>query len=311
ARAPHDFRLRLPATSANLGPGFDAIGLALTLSLEIEATRAEAFSLIASGRDKDICSSMTDNLLLKTYSQTLTANGVLDPLPLTLEVRNGIPLGMGCGSSAAARLGGVALAAHFGGLGWDRDRILTEASILEGHPDNTAACWLGGFAAATIASGRVYAASIKPTVDWRILLALPRQPLATARARAVLPSTYSSADAVANVQRASLLTAAFALGRGDLLRVAMQDKMHQPYRDEMCPMLSFLLPLAGEDGSPGMDGLMGMALSGAGPAVLLLVESAAHVAEIKRVVDGLTWIPGGRPQVEFIECGINNTGASY
>lgn len=300
-------RLRLPATSANLGPGFDTIGLALTLSLEVEASRSEIFSLEASGRNADVCSSMSNNLLLGTYTQTLEANGVKDPLPLALEVRNGIPLGMGCGSSAAVRSAGVALASHFAKLGWDRERILTEASLLEGHPDNTAACWLGGFTVATLSDGVVYAASIpchdgSPGTDWRILLAMPQSPLATSKARAVLPAAYSSQDTVANVQRASLLTAAFALGRGDLLRVAMQDRLHQPYRSEMCPLLPLLLPLAGE------GGILGVALSGAGPAVLLIVESADAVASACQRVATAT---RASFEVELLECGIDHAGAVY
>jgi homoserine kinase len=291
-------RLRLPATSANLGPGFDAIGVALTLSLEVEAARADSFSLSASGLNADVCSSMTGNLLLETYRNTLIANGVA-PSPLALEVRNGIPLGMGCGSSAAVRLAGVALASHFGGLRWSRERILNEASRLEGHPDNTAACWLGGLTVATLEGGMVYAASIRPAANWRILLALPLTPLATTKARAVLPASYARGDAAANVQRAALLTAAFALGRGDLLRVAMQDRLHQPYRGDLCPLLPLLLPLAGE------GGVLGVALSGAGPAVLLVVESDEVMPAARARVAAAT---GHCGRVELLECGIGLAG---
>lgn len=300
-------RLRLPATSANLGPGFDAIGIALTLCLEVEATPAGSFSLTATGRNASVCSSMSNNLLLETYRDTLTANGLLEAKPLALQVRNGIPLGMGCGSSAAVRLAGVALASHFGDLGWDRERILNEASLLEGHPDNTAACWLGGFTVASMEDGVVHAASIpgplqNGAAEWRILLALPNASLATTRARAVLPATYSREDAVANIQRAALLTAAFALGRGDLLMRAMQDRLHQPYRAEMCPLLPLLLPLAGE------AGILGVALSGAGSAVLLIIESDAAMSEARKRVMQST---ANCLEIELIECGIEPAGAHY
>ena len=111
--------LRLPATSANMGPGFDAVALALTLYLDIEAEPAKRYSIHASGRNADICGALERNLLLHTYKTVLEQQHVPE-VPLALEVRNGIPLGMGCGSSAATRLAGVALASHFGRLGWDR-----------------------------------------------------------------------------------------------------------------------------------------------------------------------------------------------
>ena len=136
-------RLRLPATSANLGPGFDAMALALDLFLEIEAVPAPEFAIDASGRNQDICGGLTRNLLLETY-KTVLAEEQRPPAPLALRVLNGIPVGMGCGSSAAVRLAGVALASAFGNLDWDAATIVERAARLEGHPDNVAACWHGG-----------------------------------------------------------------------------------------------------------------------------------------------------------------------
>jgi homoserine kinase len=270
AAPPGSLRLRLPATSANLGPCFDAAALALKLYLEVEATPAKEFSIDATGRSPEICGALKNNLLIETYRGILTANG-RDILPLAIRMRNDIPLGMGCGSSAATRLAAVALAAHFGDLDWGRedrpDRILFEATLLEGHPDTVAACWLGGFTVASCADGRVYTASVSPPLTWSVLLALPQDPLPTESARALLPDIYSRADVVANIQATALLSAAFALGRGDLLHIAMRDRVHQPYRYEVCPLLPRLLPLA------GTHGILGAALSGAGPAVLLILES--------------------------------------
>jgi homoserine kinase len=168
------------------------------------------------------------------------------------------------------RLAGLALANHFGGLGWSRERILNEASRLEGHPDNAAACWLGGFTVAAMDAGHVHAVSLAPPAGWRLLLAVPEKPLATTAARLVLPRTYDQDDVVFNVQRASLMTAAFATGRGEVLRVAMQDRMHQPFRGAICPLLPALLPLA------GTSGILGVALSGAGPSVMLLLDGESR-----------------------------------
>jgi len=262
--------LRLPATSANLGAGFDAAAAALDFFLEIDAEPAEEFSIDATGRDAVRCSHLEDNLILGVYRKLLAENGRPET-PLALRMANGIPLGMGCGSSAAGRLAGIAMAVHFGQLGWSSDQILEEASALEGHPDNAAACWLGGFVAAACEGRTVHAARVSPPSEWRAIIALPSRPLATSKARAVLPDLYSRLDVVANIQSASLLGLAFAQARGDLLRVAMSDRIHQPYRQSICPLLSRILPLAGS------HGILGAALSGAGPAMLVVVDGARNL----------------------------------
>jgi homoserine kinase len=256
-------RLRLPATSANLGPGFDALALALDLFLQVEAAPAAEFSIEATGWDHETCGLLENNLLIETYRGVLAAER-RPVAPLSFRMQNGIPLGMGCGSSAAARLAGVALAAHFGSLGWSSNRIVETAARLEGHPDNVAACWYGGLTVASGGKGQLAAVSISPPPDWYALLALPDTPVATAKSRSVLPKNYSRADAVTNVQNVALLTAAFALRRADLLPIATEDTFHQPYRMDLCPLLPALLPLVGR------SGVLSVTLSGAGPAVLLL-----------------------------------------
>jgi homoserine kinase len=187
-------------------------------------------------------------------------------------MKNDIPLGMGCGSSAAGRLAAIALANHFGMLGWTSEQILEEACALEGHPDNAAACWLGGFVAAANEGRTVHVARVVPPEEWRAVVVLPSEPLATSKARAVLPDCYDRGDVVVNIQGAALLGLAFALQRGDLLRIAMKDRIHQPFRAPFCPLLDCLLPLAGS------HGILGAALSGAGPSVLLIVEGERSVA---------------------------------
>lgn len=284
ARLPGSLRLRLPATSANLGPGFDAVAVALDFHLEIEAQPAAEFSIAATGRDAARCSIVENNLILDIYRKLLAEND-RPVLPLTLRMVNGIPLGMGCGSSAAGRLAGISLAVHFGRLGWSSDRILETASTLEGHPDNAAACWLGGFVAAVRDGQAVRVARVDVPSVWRALVVLPSAPLATSQARAMLPDSYSRADVVANIQAASLLGVAFAQSRGDLLRAAMSDRIHQPYRAPVCPLLGPLLPLA------GIHGILGVALSGAGPGVLVIVDEESNLpgasAAIHRAVGSL------------------------
>jgi len=293
------FKMRLPATSANLGPGFDAAAVALNFHLEIDAEAAENFSITASGRDSALCSRMENNLILSVYRRTLEQNGCR-VRPIAIRMGNDIPLGMGCGSSAAGRLAALAMAVHFGELEWSSERILEEACILEGHPDNAAACWLGGFVAAASEGRRIHVAQVKPPSAWRPILVLPSQGLATSKARAVLPASYSSEDVVANLQAVSMLGLAFAQGRGDLLRVAMHDRIHQPYRAKMCTLLEQLLPLAGG------DGILGVALSGAGPAILVIVESEGEVCAASGAI--LRATEGSFSQPELLCCRFEETG---
>jgi homoserine kinase len=145
----------------------------------------------------------------------------------------------------------------------------------------------------------VYAARVVPPPDWLAMVILPVDSLATSKARAVLPEQYSRADAVANIQAASLLGLAFAQGRGDLLRPAMADRIHQPYRSEICPLLSRLLPLAGS------NGVLGVALSGAGPSVLLILAGDSAVLPATEAVrDALV----DEPKVEILVTGFEACG---
>lgn len=293
-------RLRLPATSANLGPGFDAVAVALDFALEIEASPAQEFSITATGRDADRCGRLNDNLILEVYKDLLSAN-CRPVVPLALKVTNQIPLGMGCGSSAAARLAAIALASHFGQLGWDTDRVLQEAYALEGHPDNVAACWLGGFVAAVCEGRRVHVTRVDPPETWHTIVALPAEPLATSKARAVLPASYSMEDVVANLQSVSVLGLAFAQARGDLLRLAMSDRIHQPYRAQFCTLLPLLLPLS------SANGILGIALSGAGPAILVVVDDEANLRAATLAIEQAI---GNRVAAELICCRFSRIGAS-
>jgi len=276
--------LRLPATSANLGPGFDAVGLAMALYLTIDAAVADDFSIVATGRNADLCAQIENNFIFATYREVLVATG-RPVLPLALVLHNEIPLGMGMGSSAAALLAGVLLANHFGELGWTGQQILEEACRREGHPDNVAACWLGGMTSSASVGSHVVTATCGENINWKLLIALPSGSLATEKARALLPDLYTRVDAVANVQNTALLVAAFALHRGDLLRHAMRDRLHQPYRMEACPLLPKLLPMTGE------NGVLGVALSGAGPSVLIIVEDDAPTLELVAKIRESTEIP--------------------
>lgn len=295
-------RISLPATSANLGPAFDAAALAFNLSLDIEARIAPVTSIRASGRDSELCGQVTDNLILETYREVLASQGK-ESVPLALRMRNNFPIGKGCGSSAAARLAGIALAVHFGGLDWNDDQFVAEASRREHHPDNAAACWLGGVAVARMSGGEVQAIKVTPKGKWPLLLAVPKEVLATEEARRVLPTSYSRADAVTNVQNSMLLLLALSHGRHELLAAALEDRIHQPYRAPLCPLLPALQELTGK------RGVSGVALSGAGPSVLLFLAPRVPWRETaKRVAAHLK---SRALQAELIPAEISTQGAAH
>jgi homoserine kinase len=280
APPPGPVELVLPATSANLGPAFDAAALALNLYLRVRARPSAHFSVTADGRDRHIIAPAENHLILNTYREILEAERI-SVLPIALHLANQIPIGKGCGSSAAARLAGIALAVHFGGLDWRSDRIIGEAARREHHPDNAAACWLGGLAVARMTGeNHVQTIRLTPKGKWPLLLAIPEGRLSTEAARRVLPAHYSRADAVANIQNSMLLLASFTQGRRDLLPAALQDRIHQPYRAPLCPLLPALLELA------GTNGILGVALSGAGPSVLVFVDPDRPLQRARNSIAG-------------------------
>ena len=277
-KTPKPFRLILPATSANLGPAFDAAALAMDFYIKIDAHPAREFSIPATGRDREICGALENHLIIDTYREVLEAAG--QPLtPLSLQIANDIPIGKGCGSSAAARLAGIALAVHYGRLPWTDAQIIGEASRREHHPDNASACWMGGLTVARMSSeAEVQVVCVRPKGKWPLLLAVPSHSLSTEEARRVLPALYSRADAVANIQNSMLLLAAFTQGRHDLLSAALEDRIHQPYRATLCPLLPCLRELK-ED-----DGILGAVLSGAGPSVLMFLDPRASATRVRKLV---------------------------
>ena len=294
-------RIALPATSANLGPAFDAAALAMDFYIKLDARAANEFSIKATGRDQAICGNLQEHLILNTYREVLQAAG-REITTLAIRIDNDIPIGKGCGSSAAARLAGIAMAVHFGRLRWTDSQIVGEASRREHHPDNASACWMGGLTVARM-SGEAEAqvASVRPKGKWPLLLAVPESSLSTEEARRVLPTHYSRADAVTNVQNSMLLLAAFMQGRPDFLAAALEDRIHQPYRAALCPLLPCLQELKGR------DGVLGAALSGAGPSVLMFLDPRAPLQKVRKLV--ATHLLRNRLAAEVISTSITPGGA--
>jgi homoserine kinase len=258
-------RIRVPASSANLGPGFDSLGLALDVYLECRFRVSKELAIQVSGRDASSIPATAANLIWQTALRV--ARDVESELPpIELEICNNIPLGKGLGSSAAALTAGVIIADQILGLGWKPLRILDEAARIEGHPDNVAACVLGSIVASAIDSGGVARAvrlELPPNFDVAVIV--PDFTLPTTEARSVLPEAYTKDDVVFNVQRAALLIAALATGTTSAFPTALEDRLHQPYRMSLVPGLDEILRLRA-------PGLLGCALSGAGPSILVFYE---------------------------------------
>jgi homoserine kinase len=270
--------VRVPASSANIGPGFDALGLALGIYLDCRFRPAERLVIHATGRDCAMISTRADNLIWQTALAVAAKVRKTLP-PIELEIHNDIPIGKGLGSSAAALTAGVLIADLLLGLGWKPPRILDEAARVEGHPDNVAACALGSIVASAIDSGGV-ARAVRLELPERFGLGVvvPDFILPTTEARAVLPDHYSREDAVFNVQRAALLIAALATGTTSAFPAALEDRFHQPYRIPLVPGLDEILKLRA-------PGLLGCALSGAGPSILVFYERGyEEVCDLARQV---------------------------
>ncbi len=270
--------MRVPASSANLGPGYDALGLALSIYLECRFRRSDRLQIRVRGRDAEMISAGEDNLIWQTALAVARDTGGTLPA-VELEIANDIPIGKGLGSSAAALTAGVVIADKLLGLGWKPLRILDEAARIEGHPDNVSACVLGSITASAIDSGGVtHAIRLNLPDRFGLAVVVPDFILPTAKARAVLPPQYSAPDAVFNVQRSALLIAALATGTPGAFPTALEDRLHQPYREALVPGLAEVLRLRA-------PGLLGCALSGAGPSVLVLYERGYEsVCELVRQI---------------------------
>jgi homoserine kinase len=267
------YRLTVPASSANLGPGFDALGLALDLNLICTFQSASELAIEVEGLDAACIPADDSNLIWQTALQVARLQRCELPL-VRLQICNGIPIGKGLGSSAAALTAGVVMANHLLGFGWSRLQILNEAARIEGHPDNVSACVLGAVVASSMeADGQTHAVRVELPTNYNVATIVPEFVLSTSKARSVLPDTYSRRDAVFNIQHSALLIAALCTGSTESFSAALQDRIHQPYRAALIPGFNEMLQVR-------EAGLLGCALSGAGPSILVFYEhGAGHVTE--------------------------------
>ncbi len=276
-----------PATSANLGPGFDSFGLCLGLRDEVSAAVTSRSLLVEiTGEGADSLPRDESHLVVRAMRATFTMLEVAQPC-LLLRCHNTIPHGRGLGSSAAAIVSGIRLAETVAERDLNADRRLDLATQLEGHPDNVAACLLGGFTIAWTEGRRSRALRLDVHADVQATIFVPAATLSTARARDLLPVAVAHGDAAANVARAGLLTAALTQ-RPDLLHAATKDWLHQDHRRSAMPETLALLDAMREAGIAAV-------VSGAGPSLLALGTK-------QHPVDAATWSrPGWRSSRTDIE----------
>jgi homoserine kinase len=262
--------VRVPATSANLGPGFDALGLALALYNEVTAQESATVSVSVQGEGAGRLPTNQHNVVVRGVQMAYEAAG--RPFKgCALACLNRVPAARGLGSSAAAWVGGLVAGNALMGDPLSRSALLALAARAEGHPDNVAAALFGGLTVSCArADGRVTAIPlpVPATVRWVVLV--PSVTSATAEARAVLPESVPRSDAVFNVQRVALLLAGLQTGRLDVLDAALDDRLHQPYRLRLFPWMPAVVDAARRAGA------LGCVLSGAGPSLLAAVGDDAE-----------------------------------
>ncbi len=274
--------VRVPASSANLGPGYDAMAAAVALHLELEVEETGEFSLDPGGLD---VSTGRDNLVVRAFESLKPADGI------SFTLRSEIPLARGLGSSAAAIVAGLFAADHLFELALTYEEMLVRASEIEGHPDNVAAAIYGGFVICGPGpDGQPLASRFDPPGGLEGIVVIPAEEVSTKRAREAIPDQVPLADAVANVSAAALLVLGLQSGDLDLVSRGVADSIHQPRRRQLYPRSMEIVDSAAELGA------LGATISGAGPTVLVwttwqeagkvaaeLVDRCSGWAEVRRL----------------------------
>ncbi|GAB6157013.1 homoserine kinase [Desulfotomaculum varum] len=262
----NNIRVLIPATTANMGPGFDCLGMALGLYNEVHmALSPGRLAIDVEGEGAAEIEKDERNIVWQAAQRVFQEIGQTNP-GLYIKLINKIPTARGLGSSAAAIVGGLVAANRLTGDTLSRDRLLALATELEGHPDNVAPALLGGAVVSVMAEGKVHYLKINPPEELTAVVAVPDFKLSTRAARAVLPVQVSLRDAVYNLSRTALLVGALCEKRLDLLYIASQDKLHQPYRTPLIPGLNEVIQAANQAGA------LSVTLSGAGPTVIALTD---------------------------------------
>jgi homoserine kinase len=259
--------IRVPASSANLGPGYDVLAAAVSLMLELEVEEMGEFSVDGGGLD---VSTGRNNLVVRAFESLHSADGI------AFHLRSEIPLARGLGSSAAAIVAGLFAADHLYELALSKEEMLEKATEIEGHPDNVAAAIYGGFVICGAGEGGAPSAvRFDPPGGLEGIAVIPAEEVSTERAREAIPAAVPLADAVANVSAASRLVLGLQTADLDLVAAGLADRLHQPHRRELYPRSMQLVDEVADLGA------LGATISGAGPTVLVWTtwQDAGKVAE--------------------------------
>lgn len=262
---PEGVCVKIPASTANLGPGFDTLGMALSMYSWIGMKGSKETVIRLYGNEMDGIPTDKSNLVYKVAQMVFREAGVQVP-ELEIAMYSDIPLTRGLGSSASAIVGALFAANELIGSPLSEAKLFDMATAIEDHPDNVGASLFGGLITAIWDGLHADYIRMEPNEELEVLVVIPEFQLSTSEARKALPEQISRKDAVYNISRSSLLVAALAQGRLDLISRAMSDRLHQPYRAELVPGMAEIL------GNAVDHGALGIALSGAGPTLLALVE---------------------------------------
>ena len=275
--------IKVPASSTNLGAGFDSVGLALSLYLEIQVkeSSSKGIEINVTGEGSNDLKDVRKNLIWKVLQKVFIGEKKTVP-NIKLSVFNQIPLARGLGSSAAAIVGGLGIFEAITGLELPQEKFFRYALALEDHPDNLCAARFGGFTVSCTSDvGRVSFIQLKIGKPIKILLVVPDIQLLTSQSREVLPNNLGIDDTIFNIQHVALTVAAMTSGQFQFLRESLSDKLHQPYRSSLVPGLKEVLKLHLEN----IPGLLGMSLSGAGPSILCFLDGESR--EIFHRIQGI------------------------
>ena len=285
-RVPSSVTVTVPATTANIGPGFDCLGAAFNLYNRFHFTPftplsdSEPFQISIEGAEAKRVNAGPTNLVYRSFLKCYERMG-LDAPPVHINIKLGVPLSRGLGSSSTAIVGGIAAANALAGSPLDQMALAILANAIEGHPDNVVPALFGGAQLATIANGRLQVCDLPWHESVVPVAIIPEFELSTADARRVLPDKYSRADAVFNAAHIALLLRGIATGNGDWIAGGMSDRIHQPYRKKLIPGYDNVRRAAMQAGA------WGLVISGAGPTLLAL--SPPDAAETVRAAIETAW----------------------
>jgi len=270
--------VKVPATSANCGPGFDCLGVACTLynTFTYEVIKS-GLELLIDGEGHDVLTATSNNLAFVSFFKVW--NKITDQeISLKIHMRNNIPLSRGLGSSSTAIVAGLVAANEMTGNTLTKDELVGMATEIEGHPDNVAPALLGGFTISYMVDKIAHSFCFVPAKKFKLVAVVPEMPLSTARARAAIPSQVPHGDAVFNASRAALLIGSLMSGEYKYLPAALEDKLHQPYRAELIPGMHEAFAAAKAKGA------YNAIISGAGSTIMAYAPVTSNTDEIGRAM---------------------------